>query len=140
MSAEASLLRLRTPVGRLPLGAIFGGIGLAATGAVGLLHLDRLGFPVCVLKAVTGLPCPACGGTRALGRLFALDLPGAFAMNPLVTAGALVLVPWAIADLVLLTRGRALDAELAAPLGRGLRVAAVLAVFGNWAWLVASGR
>ncbi len=140
MIAEASPLRLRAPVGRLPLGAIFGGIGLLATTAVGLLHLDHLGFPVCVFKAITGLPCPACGGTRALGRLFDLDLPGALAMNPLATMAALLLVPWAIADLVLLPRGRALDAELSPALGRVLRIAAVLAVFANWTWLVVSGR
>lgn len=140
MSAEVSLLRLRAPVGRLPLGAIFGAIGVLATGAVGLLHLDHLGFPVCVFKLVTGVPCPTCGTTRALGRLFDLDLPGALAMNPLVTAGALFLVAWAVADLVLLTRGRALAAHLAPPLGLGLRLAAVVAVFANWAWLVASGR
>ena len=86
------------------------------------------------------LPCPTCGGTRALGRLFALDLPGAFAMNPLVAAGALVLVPWAVADLALLTRGRALGAHVGPRLGVVLRVAAVLLVLANWAWLVAAGR
>ncbi len=140
MSSEATLVRLRAPEGRLPLGAIFGTIALLGTFAVGLLHLDHLGFPVCLFKAMTGLPCPACGTTRALGRLFALDLKGAFAMNPLATASALVLVPWAIADLVLLTRGRALEADVAPRLGVFLRVAAVVAVVVNWAWLVVSGR
>jgi uncharacterized protein DUF2752 len=140
VSSEATLVRLRAPEGRLPLGAIFGTIALLGTFAVGLLHLDHLGFPVCLFKAMTGLPCPACGTTRALGRLFALDLKGAFAMNPLATASALVLVPWAIADLVLLTRGRALEADVAPRLGVFLRVAAVVAVVVNWAWLVVSGR
>jgi len=140
MTAVAATVRLTAPPGRLPLGAIFGAIGLVATGAVGLLHLDHLGFPVCLFKALTGLPCPTCGGTRALGRLFALDLPGAFAMNPLVAAGALALVPWALADLVLLTRGRALDAHVGPRLGVGLRVAAVLLILANWAWLLAAGR
>jgi Protein of unknown function (DUF2752) len=140
VSSEAALVRLRAPEGRLPLGAIFGTIVLVGTFAVGLLHLDHLGFPVCLFKAMTGWPCPACGTTRALGRLFALDVPGAFAMNPLATIAALVLVPWAIADLVLLTRGRALEADVAPRLGAVLRVAAVVAIVLNWAWLVASGR
>jgi hypothetical protein len=140
MSATAALVRLRAPEGRLPLGAIFGTIAVVGTFAVGLLHLDHLGFPVCLFKAMTGLPCPACGSTRAVGRLFALDLGGAFAMNPLTTAAALVLVPWAIADLVLLTRGRALEADVAPRLGLVLRIVAVVAIALNWAWLVASGR
>jgi hypothetical protein len=137
---SAASLRLVAPPGRLPLGAIFGAIGVLATTAVGVLHLDHLGFPVCVFKLLTGFPCPTCGGTRALGRLFALDLPGAFVMNPLVAAGALVLVPWAVADLVLLTRGRALEAQVGPPLAVPLRVTAVLLVLANWAWLVAAGR
>jgi len=140
MSTDAALVRLRAPEGRLPLGAIFGTIAVVGTFAVGLLHLDHLGFPVCLFKAMTGVPCPACGSTRALGRLFALDLRGAFAMNPLTTAAALVLVPWAIADLVLLTRGRALVADVAPRLGLVLRIAAVVAIALNWAWLVVSGR
>jgi Protein of unknown function (DUF2752) len=140
VSSAATLLRLRAPQGQLPLGAIFGGIAIVATVAVGVLHLDRLGFPVCLFKAGTGLPCPACGSTRALGRLFALDISGAFAMNPLATVGAFAVVPWAIADLVLLTRGRALDVTVAPSAGLWLRIAAVVAVTANWVWLVASGR
>mgnify|MGYP003543483878 CR=1 FL=1 len=140
MSTEAAILRLRAPVGQLPLGAIFGVIAVVATVAVGVLQLDHLGFPVCLFKAMTGLPCPACGSPRALGRLFAQDLSGAFAMNPLVTIGAFVLVPWAVADLVLLTRGRALDVSVAPSAGLWLRMAAVAAVAVNWVWLVASGR
>ena len=66
-----------------PLGAIFGGIGLLAAAAVGLLRLDRIPLTLCVFKGLTGLPCPTCGSTRALGRLFALDFAGALAMNPL---------------------------------------------------------
>jgi hypothetical protein len=140
VSGETAVLRLRAPLGRIPLGAIFGGIAVVATIAVGVLHLDRLGFPVCLFKAATGLPCPTCGSTRALGRLFDLDLPGAFAMSPLATIGALALFPWAIADLVLLTRGRALDADVSPPVAHAARIAAVAAVALNWAWLVASGR
>jgi hypothetical protein len=61
-------------------------------------------------------------------------------MNPLATVGVLVLVPWAIADLVLMSRGRALDVELSPALGRVVRFAVVIAVLSNWAWLLASGR
>ena len=62
--------------------------------AVGLLHLDRLPFTVCVFKA-SRLAVPDLRDTRALGRLFHGDLAGAFAMNPLAAVGLLALLPWA---------------------------------------------
>ncbi len=133
-------LRLKAPVGRLPLGAVFGTIGALGATAVGLLGLDRLPFTVCLFKALTGLPCPTCGSTRAVGRLVHLDLAGAIAMNPLATIGAAVLAIWAVTDFGLLARGRALDVEVGRPLGRLVRVLAVAAVAANWVYLLASSR
>jgi hypothetical protein len=123
-----------------PLGLIFGATGVLGALAVGFLHVDRLPVVLCYLKAFTGLPCPTCGSTRAVGRLFALDVPGAFAMNPLTTLAALVVALWAAADLALLPRRRALGIEVAEPLGFALRVAAVVAVLANWVYLLAAGR
>jgi hypothetical protein len=149
MSASAAApLRTTTPAalalkavpGGLPLGAILAGITLLAAVAVGLLHLDGLPFTVCVFKLTTGLPCVTCGTTRALGRLFHGDLAGAWRMNPLAAAGALALLPWAAADLVLMIRGRALGVDLAPPFARAARVAVVAAALANWAYLVAAGR
>jgi Protein of unknown function (DUF2752) len=133
-------LRVTAPLGRLPLGAVFGTIGLLGAVAVGLLGLDRLPFTVCLFKGLTGLPCPTCGSTRAVGRLVHLDFAGAFAMNPLTTLAVAAMVIWAVADFGLLTRGRALDLEMGRPLGRLVRGLAVAAVAVNWAFLIASGR
>jgi len=133
-------LRLRAPVGRLPLGAVFGAIGGLGAFAVGLLGLDRLPFPVCLLKSVTGLPCPTCGSTRALGHLLHLDFAGALAMNPLATGGLIALAAWAAADLSLLPRGRALEVEIGPPLSRWVRSGAVAAILANWIYLLAAGR
>ncbi len=124
----------------VPLGAIFGGIAALATAVIGLVHLDRLPLTVCTFKALSGWACMTCGATRALARLFALDLPGALALNPLVTVGVLALVPWALADLALLSRGRALRVELAPGVARVVRVAFVVAVAANWIYLLAVGR
>lgn len=38
---------------------------------------------MCIFKAVTGLPCPGCGMTRAFLHLFRGDLEGAFYYHPL---------------------------------------------------------
>lgn len=123
-----------------PLGLIFGAIGLVATLATGLLRLDRLPFALCYLKAFTGLPCPACGSTRALGRLFALDVPGALVMNPVTTLFALGIALWAAADLALLLRGRSLGVLVAPRTGLALRVGAIVVGLANWVYLLAAGR
>jgi hypothetical protein len=123
-----------------PLGAIFGGVGFLAAAAVGLLRLDRIPLTLCVFKGLTGLPCPTCGSTRALGRLFALDFAGALAMNPFTTLVAVLVAAWAVADLVLLPRRRALDLEVPRPLAFALRVSALVLFLANWVYLIAVGR
>ncbi len=131
---------LRARPGATPVGALLAACALVAVAMVALLHLDRLPFSVCVFRAVTGFPCMTCGTTRALARLARLDLAGALAMNPLATLGTLALLPWAAADLLLLSRGRALSLELSPAAARAVRIGAVAAVLANWAWLVAAGR
>ena len=137
--AESPLLRLWAREGP-PLGLIFGAIGTLGVVVVGLLHLDRLKLPLCYVKALTGLPCPTCGSTRAAGRLFELDLAGAFAMNPLATLAACAIVAWAVSDVVMLPRRRALGIEIAPRTGTALRIGVVVAVVLNWAYLLAAGR
>lgn len=131
-------IRFVAAPGGLPLGMIFGAIGLLGCAAVGLLGLDHLGFSVCSFKLLTGLPCPTCGSTRALGRLFARDLAGALAVNPLATLLAFAVVPWAVADLLLLPRGRSLGVRVSPAAARALRMAVVLLVLANWIYLLAA--
>ena len=137
---ETRPLRLEARAGAPPLGAIFGGIGLLAAAAVWLLRLDRIPLTFCLFKAFTGLPCPTCGSTRALGRLFALDLTGALRMNPFTTVAAVVIAGWAVIDLALLPRRRALGLEVSPRLGFALRVGALVLFVANWIYLVTAGR
>jgi hypothetical protein len=131
-------LAVRRPAA--PLGLAVGGALVAGGLAVRLLSLDNLGFSICTFKLWTGLPCPSCGSTRALGCLAHLDVFGAFAMNPLATLAAAAIALWAAADLVLLPTGRSLA------LGRApathpwlLRILVGVLVL-NWAYLIAAGR
>ena len=95
--------------------------------------------PACVLHTLTGLPCPACGATRAVLALARLDPVAAFAFNPLMALGlgggfivAAVALPWVAArGPVPIVLGGGLS-----PRGRAL-AGCVLAV--HWAWLVARG-
>jgi hypothetical protein len=123
-----------------PLGLVFGGIGLLAAAAVRLLRLDRLPLTLCVFKGLTGLPCPTCGSTRTLGRLAALDFGGALSQNPVAAVAAVVVGAWALADLALLPRRRALGLEVAPRLGLALRWGALFLFLANWVYLVAAGR
>jgi hypothetical protein len=140
VTAGAPRTGLRASAGSLPLGAFFA----LAAGLLALLgsalHLDGLGFPLCVFKASTGIPCLTCGSTRALVRLAHLDPLGAIVMNPLMATALMALVPWGIADAVLALRGRALVLDVGPALGRVLRWSVVPLLLANWAYLIAVGR
>jgi hypothetical protein len=132
--------RVTAPSGRLPLGVIFAGSGAVGVALVGLLHLDHLTVSVCFLKFATGCPCPTCGATRAMGRLFVGDLRGAFAMNPLATGVAFLVAAWGVADLALWPWGRALSVGFSPALGRVVRFTGLALILANWAYLIAAGR
>jgi Protein of unknown function (DUF2752) len=138
--ASAPAVRWEAPRGAMPLGAVFGGITALACGAVGLLGLDHIGITPCFFRLATGLPCPTCGSTRAFGRLFHLDLPGALLMNPLAAVSALVLLLWGALDLTLLPGRRALRASLAPPFHNKARFLIVALVLVNWAFLLFARR
>jgi hypothetical protein len=138
--ADVAPIRLVAAPGRVPLGAIFATATASSVAAVGLLRLDRLPWSTCYFKALTGCPCPTCGTTRALGRLFALDVAGALAMNPLATVGVFVIGVWGLVDVVLTPWGRSLSVELSTGVGRVARAVGVLLLVANWFYLLTAGR
>jgi Protein of unknown function (DUF2752) len=134
------MVRILRREGGTPLGAIFLGIGVAAAVVVGIFHLDRLPFSFCAFKAVTGLPCMTCGTTRTLGLLFAGQVKDALVMNPLATVVGAAIAFWGLADLFLLRQKAVLSLETDPRARPILKVAGVLVVIANWAYLIASGR
>jgi len=138
--SPGSALRLTAPRGAAPLGLILASVAVAAK----LTTLMAIGVgyrtTFCLFKLTTGCPCMTCGATRALNRLLALDPGGAFVMNPLATVAALLVVPWAFADGLLLLRGRALSMQASEAMASVLRPLVLVAVFVNWGYLVAVGR
>jgi hypothetical protein len=84
--------RLRSSVTR-------GAVLLAAAVALALLHLPWRPRTVCLLRAVTGIPCPMCGGTTAAVQVGRGDLLGALRASPLAVLGATAFVAAPVARL-----------------------------------------
>ncbi|MDX6211973.1 MAG: hypothetical protein QOF82_1060 [Frankiales bacterium] len=70
----------------------------AAAIALGAVQLPHRPHTLCLLRAVTGIPCPLCGGTTAAVQVGQGHLAAGLAANPLAFFGAIVLVlaatPW----------------------------------------------
>jgi hypothetical protein len=98
-------------------------------------------LPRCVLKIVTGLPCPTCGATRAIMAMTRLDFGAALAMNPLVVAAALAGALYlAYATVVLAWRLPRFRPHFDPRDLARARVAALTVLAANWGYLVVAGR
>lgn len=122
--------------------AIWAPIGSLALVAARLVPFDLIPVPPCLLRAVTGIPCPSCGGTRAFVALAHLDPLAALRMNPLVAAvGILAAVYVAHALGVWWLGWRRWRPRVDRPESRRLiRIAVVALLLLNWAYLIAVGR
>src|SRR4029077_18304906 len=98
------------------------GLTLAAGIVTRFSGLDHAGVSFCYFKNLTGYACFTCGTTRALGHLARFDLAGAFAVQPLVTAGALGVLLWGAVDAALLPASKRTTVRLE---GRPLRIVTV---------------
>jgi hypothetical protein len=98
-------------------------------------------IPLCPLKFVTGIPCPTCGGTRALRALGHGAVLAALRLNPLVTLAALAAIPCLVYAALVTVFGWPRIRVLLAPTDhRLLRAGAWVAILANWAFLVIDHR
>ena len=115
------------------------GLAVLACALTRLSGLDHAGISFCYFKALTGHACLTCGATRALGHLSRFDVPSAWAIQPLVTAGTLGLLIWGAFDALLCLNSKRTVVHLE---GRSLRVitfvGVILATL-NWMYLLATG-
>lgn len=114
---------------------VWGGLVMATIALRPLLTWLAPYLRPCVLREVTGIPCPTCGATRSVLALFDGRLGDAFGCNPLVTMAA---VAFAVGGLVapLWAWQRGTSPALPAPLPRWSRFGVVVAVAANWAWVI----
>ncbi len=114
------------------------GIGGAAAAAVLMLRTDPLGvLKPCPLLALTGVPCPTCGGTQSLRSLLHADPGGAFLANPLIALVSILLVVSAVLALALLPWAHRLRGPRPA---RAWIWGALAALLVNWIYLIMRSR
>lgn len=130
MNADAATPRPTFP--RVSGDVAFATLLLLALAALGIWERTGLEFPRCNFLAITGVPCPTCGGTRAMVALGRGDVFHALATNPLVAATVLALVCWPLARFLPTRFRRRFRTRRAA-----LATVAILVAL-NWAYLFAT--
>lgn len=96
--------------------------------------------PLCPLHALSGIPCPTCGTTRAASALLHGDISRALAWNPLTAlalAFAALYVLYAAA--VVIGKLPRLRWEVSCAESRWIRIFAILLIAANWAYLLLRG-
>jgi predicted ABC-type sugar transport system permease subunit len=106
-------------------------VGAAAALALANLHVPGRPATLCPLRALTGVPCPFCGGTTAAVRLGRFDLLGALRANPFIVLGAVVV---ATLPAVIAYRSARPVARWPALSARTIRVAIAVAVVCSEVW------
>jgi len=94
---------------------------------------------LCPLLALTGIPCPTCGGTRALTALAAGDPMGALAWNPAVALGGIAAAAWIPIGLLVLV-GVVAAPRIPTHLPTATRWAVALLIGANWVYLLLNFR
>lgn len=117
------------------------GLLLVLAGVLVVVFLPRGGATPrdCPLRTLAGIPCPFCGGTRAVAAVASGEVVEAVRFNPMVVAGLmLVMSLGAVAVLAphrVQTWARSLTCQ-----SRPAGIAAVALLILNWIYLIASGR
>jgi len=115
------------------LSVSLGGLALAAS-----WFALRLPWPHCIFLSITGLPCLTCGATRSAIAFFHLDFWSAWKWNPLVfgaLCGMSIFNAYAAAVLIL-RAPRFRMSQFSATERKFIRVAAILLLIANWAYLL----
>jgi hypothetical protein len=116
---------------------------LAASALIAAIWL-KLGLPtpLCPLHALSGIPCPTCGATRAVAALIQGEIARAIILNPLMMAlllGAALYVCYAA--VVVLGRLPRLRWEPLTKTEANLAsFAAMVLLATNWMYLLLAGR
>ncbi len=124
----------KSTLDRAPAWAFAGMLLLLAVARLSLVW--PLPLPFCLLKRLTGIPCPFCGTTRCLQAFSQFDFTAAFRWNPLALIACLGIavgfMAWAVDRL---WNRRWLAGLLGALKLPALKFGFIGAVFLNWIYL-----
>jgi hypothetical protein len=120
----------------LQVGLYFTGIGLI--GFVLSYFTDNLLrlIPPCLFHSITGIPCPACGGTRTGILLSHFQIIDALVQSPLFFLIFIALAVWGINSIIGLLIRRNLVVELSNTERKAIRWIIILAIPMNWLYLI----
>jgi len=118
---------------------------LAAVAALYALLLTHAAWAeriraICVFRAITHVPCPTCGGTRATIALASGDLTLAFRYNPLISAAWLLLPAALLGALVFRARWHSVPLARRRWAVRGAVLVLVVAGLANWIYVIGNLR
>ena len=122
--------------------AIWAPLTVLAFLAARFFPFELLNLGPCPWRMMTGVPCPTCGGTRAMMALARMEIPAALALNPLVAAAGIAAAVYVVHALgVWLLGWRRWRPSVSSPgVLMTLRVGAISVLLLNWAYLVLTGR
>lgn len=136
-------LSFHRPASRFGLMSIYGLFALGGLAVARWVPVAKIFHPWwgCPLRQTTGVPCLACGLTRAFDWEAHGHFLRAFELTPLgalAPVGAAVLALWGMA--VLLLRAPVPDVKLDASASRLFRWSFLALVLANWAYMVATRK
>jgi hypothetical protein len=142
MTSAAATARGRRPSGSVVARhAVWPAVALAV---YVLAHVLVIALPAlhdhaptfCVFRAVTGVPCPTCGSTRATLALASGQLNLAFRYNPLISAAWLLLPGSVLGAFVFRARSRSISPGTRRWAVRGVVLVLAVAGLANWVYVI----
>ncbi len=105
------------------------------------LYADSIeGHTVCFFKNVTGIPCPACGSTRATVQLMHGHVSASFFINPFGILTNLMIigsVGWMVRDVV--RKKETFFPFLKKDWSGFIKIIVIVVVVANWIWNIEKG-